>query len=215
MRAAPAAVRATFRRRSLREIESDISLPVTALQNEHGPYHYRYTANREEIIANDIRRSAPADGYPSTEASVDRARVLARALDSAVRIPGTNLRFGLDALLGLVPGLGDVTGAAMGGYLILLGSRLGAPKPVLARMVLNVALDTIAGVVPVVGDLFDVAWKANTRNMALLERYIDRPVETRKSSKGLLIVMIGVLGLLAIGGIVVAIVVMKWLIGLF
>ena len=103
----------------------------------------------------------------------------------------------------------------MGGYLILLGSRLGAPKPVLARMVLNVALDTIAGVVPVVGDLFDVAWKANTRNMALLERYIDRPVETRKSSKGLLVVMIGVLALLAIGGIMFTIVVMKWLIGLF
>jgi len=103
----------------------------------------------------------------------------------------------------------------MGGYLILLGSRLGAPKPVLARMVLNVALDTIVGVVPVVGDLFDVAWKANTRNMALLERYIDRPVETRKSSKGLLVVMIGVLALLAIGGIMFTIVVMKWLIGLF
>lgn len=102
----------------------------------------------------------------------------------------------------------------MGGYLILLGSRLGAPKPVLARMVLNVALDTIGGVVPVVGDLFDVAWKANTRNMALLERYIDRPVETRKSSKGLLVVMIGVLALLAIGGIMFTIVVMKWLIGL-
>ncbi len=103
----------------------------------------------------------------------------------------------------------------MGGYLILLGSRLGAPKPVLARMVLNVALDTIVGVVPVVGDLFDVAWKANMRNMALLERYIDRPVETRKSSKGLLVVMIGVLALLAIGGIMFTIVVMKWLIGLF
>ena len=103
----------------------------------------------------------------------------------------------------------------MGGYLILLGSRLGAPKPVLARMVLNVALDTIVGVVPVVGDLFDVAWKANMRNMGLLERYIDRPVETRKSSKGLLVVMIGVLALLAIGGIMFTIVVMKWLIGLF
>jgi len=103
----------------------------------------------------------------------------------------------------------------MGGYLILLGSRLGAPKPVLARMVLNVALDTIVGVVPVVGDLFDVAWKANMRNMALLERYIDRPVETRKSSKGLLVVIIGVLALLAIGGIMFTIVVMKWLIGLF
>lgn len=125
------------------------------------------------------------------------------------------MRFGLDALLGLVPGLGDVTGAAMGGYLILLGSRLGAPKPVLARMVLNVALDTLVGVVPVVGDLFDVAWKANMRNMALLERYIDSPARTRKSSTGLLIVILGVLALLGIGGLVLAIMVVRWLIGLF
>lgn len=145
---------------------------------------------------------------------VERARVLARALDSAVPIPGTNIRFGLDALLGLVPGLGDVAGAAMGGYFLLLGSRLGAPKPVLARMALNVALDTLAGVVPVLGDLFDVAWKSNIRNMALLERYIEQPVATRKSSSALLIVMIGALVLLAIGGVVVAITVIKWLLGL-
>lgn len=146
-------------------------------------------------------------------ASVDRARTLARALDSAVRIPGTNVRFGLDALLGLVPGLGDVTGAAMGGYLILLGSRLGAPKPVLARMVLNVALDTLAGVVPVLGDVFDVAWKANTRNMALLERYVERPAETRKSSKLVVFAMIAALALLAIGGIALAVVVVRWIFG--
>ena len=150
----------------------------------------------------------------STALSVGRARVLARALDSAARIPGTNVRFGLDAVLGLVPGLGDVAGAAMGGYFVLLGSRLGAPKPVLARMVLNVALDTLAGVVPVLGDLFDVTWKANTRNMALLERYVERPAATRKSSSALLIAMIGVLVLLAIGGVVVAITVIKWLLGL-
>lgn len=139
--------------------------------------------------------------------------MLARALDSAVRIPGTNVRFGLDAVLGLVPGLGDVTGAAMGSYLVLLGSRLGAPKPVLARMVLNVALDTLAGVVPVVGDLFDVAWKANSRNMALLERYIDKPAATRKSSKVVLFLMIAALALLAAGGIMLAITVVKWLFG--
>lgn len=140
--------------------------------------------------------------------------MLARALDSAVRIPGTSIRFGLDALLGLVPGLGDVAGAAMGGYFVLLGSRLGAPKPVLARMVLNVALDTLAGVVPVLGDLFDVTWKANTRNMALLERYVERPVATRNSSSVLLVVMIGALALLAVGGAVVAITMIKWLLGL-
>ena len=153
-------------------------------------------------------------GREGEHISVDRARTLARALDSAVRIPGTNIRFGLDALLGLVPGLGDVAVAAMGSYFVLLGSRLGAPKPVLARMVMNVALDTLAGVVPVLGDLFDVTWKANTRNMALLERYVEQPVATRKSSSVVLIVMIGVLLLLAVGGVVVAVTVIKWLLGL-
>ena len=152
-------------------------------------------------------------GREGEQVSVDRARVLARALDSAVRIPGTNMRFGLDALLGLVPGLGDVAGAAMGSYLVLLGSRLGAPKPVLARMVLNVALDTLAGVIPVAGDLFDVAWKANTRNMALLERYIEKPAATKKSSSLFVVAIIAALALLAIGGIFLAVVVVRWLIG--
>lgn len=144
---------------------------------------------------------------------MDRARVLARALDSAVRIPGTNMRFGLDPLLGLVPGLGDVAGAAMGGYLVLLGSRLGAPKTVLARMVVNVALDTLAGVVPVIGDLFDVAWKANNRNMALLERYIEKPVATKKSSSLFVAAIVAALALLAVGGIMLAVVVVRWLFG--
>jgi hypothetical protein len=123
------------------------------------------------------------------------------------------MRFGLDAILGLVPGLGDVAGAAMGSYLVLLGSKLGAPKPVLARMVLNVALDALAGVVPVAGDLFDVAWKANTRNMALLERYVERPVATKKSSKLFVVGIIAALALLAIGGIMLAVIVVRWLLG--
>ncbi|MGK2933720.1 MAG: DUF4112 domain-containing protein [Gemmatimonadaceae bacterium] len=144
---------------------------------------------------------------------MDRARALARALDSAVRIPGTNMRFGLDAVIGLVPGLGDVAGAAMGSYIVLLGSRLGAPKPVLARMVLNVALDTLVGIVPVAGDLFDVAWKANMRNMALLDRYIERPAATKKSSSVFVLAIIAAFALLAVGGIVLAVVVVRWLIG--
>lgn len=123
------------------------------------------------------------------------------------------MRFGLDALLGLIPGLGDVTGAAMGSYLVLLGSRLGAPKPVLARMVMNVALDTIAGVIPIAGDLFDVAWKANTRNMALLERYIEKPAATTKSSSMMVIAMIATLVVLAIGGIALAVIVVRWMLG--
>lgn len=165
------------------------------------------------IIRTDLGAPTGDRSYAATNQSVERARLLARALDSAVRIPGTNVRFGLDALLGLVPGLGDVTGAAMGGYLVLLGSRMGVPKPVLARMVMNVALDTIAGVIPVAGDLFDVAWKANTRNMALLERYIEKPVATGKSSSAMVIALIATLVVLAIGGIALAVIVVRWLLG--
>jgi hypothetical protein len=104
-----------------------------------------------------------------------RARALTRVLDTAVRVPGTPVRFGLDAVLGLVPGLGDVAGAALAGYVVLLGTRLGAPTSVVLRMLANVAVDTAVGTVPVLGDLFDVAWKSNTRNLALLEHYVAQP----------------------------------------
>jgi hypothetical protein len=100
------------------------------------------------------------------------ARRIAKLLDSAVGVPGTRIRFGLDALLGIVPGLGDVAGAAMSAYLVLLGSRLGVSPAVLMRMVGNVAVDAAGGALPVLGDLFDVGWKANTRNLHLLERSI-------------------------------------------
>src|SRR5215208_4813193 len=104
-----------------------------------------------------------------------RARTLARLLDSAAKVPGTGIRFGADAILGLVPGLGDVAGAVLSGYLVLLAQRLGAPRAVVLRMLGNVAVDTLGGTVPLIGDLFDVAFKSNSRNLALLERAIDRP----------------------------------------
>src|SRR5687767_8986818 len=96
-------------------------------------------------------------------------RQLARLLDSAVRIPGTNIRVGLDALLGLIPGIGDAIGAALSGYIVLAAAKLGLPKSVLARMVLNLGIDTAVGAVPILGDLFDVAFRANTRNIALID----------------------------------------------
>jgi hypothetical protein len=104
------------------------------------------------------------------DAQLARARVIARALDTAIRIPGTKIRFGGDALLGLIPGIGDAAGAVFSAYLILLGSKLGLPTSTLVRMVGNVAIDTLVGSVPIVGDVFDVAWKSNMRNLALLEQ---------------------------------------------
>jgi hypothetical protein len=92
-------------------------------------------------------------------------------LDSAFRVPGTNIRFGLDALIGLVPGLGDVTSPVYTAALLLEGVRRRLPLVVQARMVLNAALDMLLGLVPILGDVVDIAWKANLRNLALLERH--------------------------------------------
>jgi hypothetical protein len=108
---------------------------------------------------------------------------LARILDAAVRIPGTNIRFGLDAVLGLIPGAGDIAGGVLSSFIIVQAARLGAPRSVLVRMVMNVAIDSIVGAVPILGDIFDVGWKSNTRNAALLERYAVEPLATRRASR--------------------------------
>ena len=134
-----------------------------------------------------------------------RARTLARLLDSAAKVPGTGIRFGADAILGLIPGLGDVAGAALAGYLVLLAQRLGAPRAVVLRMLANVAVDTIGGTVPLIGDLFDVAYKSNTRNVALLEQAVQKPAATTRTSR--LVVWGTLLGivLLVAGGLVVTV----------
>jgi hypothetical protein len=95
-------------------------------------------------------------------------RRLAWVLDEAVAIPGTNQRVGLDALIGLIPGVGDTLGALLSTYIIVEAARRGASTWVVVRMLGNVAVETIIGVVPIAGDLFDVVWKANTRNLRLL-----------------------------------------------
>lgn len=99
-----------------------------------------------------------------------RVRTLTKLLDSAGRVPGTGIRFGLDPVLGLIPGLGDVAGAALSAYMVMLAGRAGASRATIVRMIANVAVDAVGGTVPILGDAFDVAFKANTRNLALLER---------------------------------------------
>lgn len=111
-----------------------------------------------------------------TLAEVDPfAARLAHWLDSAFRVPGTNLRFGLDAILGAaVPGLGDVATGGLGTYLFFVALRRGVPLAIIARMALNVVIDTLVGSVPVLGDLFDFAWKANAKNIALIREHAGR-----------------------------------------
>jgi hypothetical protein len=153
-----------------------------------------------------VTPSGPAD-------PLARARTLARLLDSAVRVPGTNIRFGADAVIGLLPGLGDIGGAALAGYLVILAQRLGVPRAVVLRMLANVAVDTIAGSVPVIGDLFDVAYKSNLKNVALLERALERPTATSRTSRLMVVGTILGLALLVAGGLVVTVIAIRAIAG--
>ena len=104
--------------------------------------------------------------------SFERLDQLSRLLDTAFEIPGTNIRMGIDGLLGLIPGIGDFAGMLFSSYIILEAARLGAAKTILTRMILNVAFETVIGTIPVIGDAFDIYFKANRRNVALLRRHI-------------------------------------------
>lgn len=107
-------------------------------------------------------------------AARERLERLAYALDSAVRVPGTQIRFGADSVLNVIPGLGTAATTAVSAWLIWEARRLGAPKRLLGRMIGNVALDTAISSVPVAGWIGDVFFKANRRNMALLRDHLDR-----------------------------------------
>ncbi len=148
---------------------------------------------------------------PVRAQDAERVRSLARLLDSAIRVPGTNIRFGLDSVLGLIPGLGDVSGAALSGYIVISAARLGIPKAVLGRMLLNLGVDTVVGTIPLLGDLFDVGFKANVRNAALLEQHVGGPVTARKSSRWVIAAALAGIVLLALGGIALTVMVVRGL----
>jgi hypothetical protein len=129
----------------------------------------------------------------SADHHLQRYQKLARSLDARFRIPGTPFRFGWDAILGLIPGVGDAAGGLLGSYGLYVATRLGAPWVVLARMLLNLALDLVIGSLPVAGDLFDFAWRGNLRNLALLERWLERPHQTRQQSVTLFLALFATL----------------------
>lgn len=117
------------------------------------------------------------------EAVKKRMRRLAWLMDSSITIPGLNVSIGVDPLLGLFPWFGDTIGAVLSSFILAEASRLGAPKSVLWKMAFNVAVDALVGAVPFVGDLFDFAWKANQRNVQLLDKYLEKPQQTVATSR--------------------------------
>jgi hypothetical protein len=128
-----------------------------------------------------------AQGQPNP---LQSARRFARLLDDLVRVPGTRIGIGLDPLLNLIPIAGDAVGTAMSAYLLVTAVRMGVPKRVLARMLLNIAIDALVGAIPVLGQAFDFVWKANSMNMTLLERYATMPTSTTKSSGTMVVVVL-------------------------
>ena len=103
--------------------------------------------------------------------NLDALRRWAALLDNAFRVPGTRIRFGLDPILGLIPGIGDLATPVVSILILVHGARVRVPKVVLARMVINAVVDFVVGAIPFVGDLFDFGWKSNAWNLALLERH--------------------------------------------
>jgi hypothetical protein len=146
-----------------------------------------------------VRSSEPLVG--TRDPAVERLRSLARLLDTAFQVPGTRYRFGIDAIIGLVPGIGDAVSAVFSMFIVFQAARMGVSRATLMRMLGNVALDTIVGEVPLLGDLFDAGWKSNTRNIGLLESHLERPVSTRRSSRRV-VILVGVALLLLLAGVV-------------
>jgi hypothetical protein len=125
-------------------------------------------------------------------------RKWAYLLDAAFQVPGTKLRFGLDPIVGLIPGAGDLVTGFFSVMMLLHAVRLRIPKVVIARMVGNTALDLLTGVVPVLGDLFDAGYKANLRNLALLERHATPGVPPQRSDYIFVGICFAILAALAI-----------------
>lgn len=121
---------------------------------------------------------------------------LAKLMDAQFRIPGTNIRFGIDALIGLVPGVGDFAAFLISGYMVSVAINKGASGFVLSRMVLNVVIDTLVGAIPILGDIFDVAFKANQRNMKLLQQHYTEGRHRGSARKVIIPVVLVVLALL-------------------
>jgi hypothetical protein len=138
-------------------------------------------------------------------------RQIRKWMDEIITIPGTKIKVGLDPILGLIPGVGDLSTAAVSGYLLSAANRLGVPTIVMVRMLMNVAIDTVLGLIPFVGDAFDVVHKANAKNAALVEQAIVNRENTVQGSWLRLFGAFAVFLAIILGGIVGTVFLVKWL----
>lgn len=147
-------------------------------------------------------RSAVADRTARLAAADRRIAFVSRLLDDLVTVPGTRHRIGADSIVGLIPGAGDLVSALVGVWIIGEAARFRLPKIVLARMVVNTGVDFVLGVVPILGDLFDVVFRSNTRNLELFRRHAADPGASTASHRaflgGLALIVLGLVLLVVI-----------------
>jgi hypothetical protein len=122
----------------------------------------------------------------TTRRRLERVRRYAWLLDESIRVPFTKIRVGLESLIGLVPVIGDAAGLVLGLGVVFAGARVGVSSSTLVRMLLNLGVEAVLGAVPVIGDVFDFVWKANQRNVVLIERSLEQPDAARRSSRTVL-----------------------------
>jgi len=134
-----------------------------------------------------------------TDAAATEVELLAWLLDNSIPIPGTGRRIGVDALVGLIPGAGDIVSGGLGLFVVLRGAQRGLPTIVVTRMLVNVALDFAIGAIPFIGDLFDMWYKSNQRNVALMRRYVATPTASTAGQWLFFGVILAALGLAAFG----------------
>lgn len=142
--------------------------------------------------------------------SIQRLRKLSRLLDNAIAIPGTKFRVGLDPIIGLIPGAGDLVGTALSAYIVIEAARLGVPRSALGKMISNILLESVVGTIPVLGDWFDFAWKANTKNMELLETHLGVTQESQ-TNRWFIFLLVAGLFVVSIGLIALSVLVIKLL----
>lgn len=150
-------------------------------------------------------------------ARLRRLRRLAHWLDDGVKLPAIPLRVGLDPIIGLVPGLGDAAGAVLSAWIVVEAVRLRASGATLARMVYNIAVDALGGALPLLGDVFDAVWKANLRNVALLERHLAEPARASTTDRRFVALLCGAVlllcGALAAAGMLILVRILRLVAG--
>ncbi|CAN5850012.1 hypothetical protein BH24GEM1_BH24GEM1_04380 [soil metagenome] len=139
------------------------------------------------------------------QARLERLRRLGYLLDDSIPIPGTRYRVGWESIVGLVPGVGDLVGGGFSLYIILQAARMGAPASLLTRMGWNLVVDLVVGAIPFLGDLFDAGFKANMRNLALLDRHARQPTQSRRASRRFVALLVLLLGLMLAGAFALAV----------